>query len=510
MAGPFGSTLGLGTTGAARGAQNQQVLEQGRYRLAEMQRAEEEAQRSALARQLLLSNLAPLGQVPEGPLFPEQTFTARPDAPIPAAPVAAAPVAAAPAAGLKIAPGFNEPVTNPPSYRFSPLKEPMLGPVSPNATTSKTPARADGGGRGMLSSLSPVPVKTETEKSTFRFYNVPPSPPTDSQIAGQFAKEFTDSANKTAVEKYRAVRDYTKALAESLATPAPGVATPATTAAAATPVVQAVESPITKDPPASSTTSNYLSNPGIIPAELNRATRARNDMVQIANALYSTLQSGSDAYLPQYLDMRAKINQMDSQLFLLGASEGLINLKMGDASLLSNVISAARGVPFQIVDRKDNDNFDVYIGDQLAGANVTFDELEKDARLFVDNAYRSAWAQSMAERDQMLMEAQLKLSSEIKLEEVRSMLKQGEQLQQGEIDMVIEGLKLEGELAKLGRNKTEFTAVNGQDALYFYSKNDPPEIYRVIETDVGKGKNATKVTTLEPVRVNKPLVISGM
>lgn len=500
MAGPFGSTLGLGTTGAARGAQNQQVLEQGRYRLAEMQRAEEEAQRSALARQLLLSNLAPLGQVPEGPLFPEQTFTARPDAPIPAAapvtaaPVAAAPVAAAPAvptAGLATKPTgsqiaglfakeFEDPANQAAIEKYAKAVDPYAG----------TPMRA--AGDALNARVANLNAMREAQRA---------APNRGVLAKGAIAPAYSSSVS---------IEAYTKDLAKSLTTPAPGVATPAATAAAATPVVQAVESPITKDPPASSTTSNYLSNPGIIPAELNRATRARNDMVQIANALYSTLQSGSDAYLPQYLDMRAKINQMDSQLFLLGASEGLINLKMGDASLLSNVISAARGVPFQIVDRKDNDNFDVYIGDQLAGANVTFDELEKDARLFVDNAYRSAWAQSMAERDQMIMEAQLKLSSDIKLEEVRSALKQGEQLQQGEIDMVIEGLKLEGEFAKLGRNKTEFTAVNGQDALYFYSKNDPPEIYRVIETDVGKGKNATKVTTLEPVRVNKPLVISGM
>jgi hypothetical protein len=260
---------------------------------------------------------------------------------------------------------------------------------------------------------------------------------------------------------------------------------------------EVITAPVSAVPPPAATTGNYLSNPGIIPNELNRASESRREMAMIVNALQDSLQY-SDKYLTQFLEARAKINQVDSQIFLLAASEGILNLKLGDTRLLSDVISSARGVPYEIVAKPGTDTFDIFVGGQAFRQNVTFDEIERDAKLFVDESYRLAWQASATELDAMRAKYALETDAALTVEQFKAEVAANRAASEAQKDLLIAGIGIQGKLAELRLTKDDVTAVNGGDGnVYFYTKGG--DVYRVDTITTGKGKNAATTSTLVPV-----------
>jgi hypothetical protein len=444
----FGTTLGLGTVGVQQGAAGQQTLEANRFKLAELARQEAEAQRAAQARAIMLGGVLAAGRPEDKAPWSTAAQPFIPPVEIPSTETGAAPTAGVsiptptPAAGYTA--GAAQPIT----------RGPAVPSISGNVPPRPTEAMKD---LPYFTARAGIPPELLRQRQAAieewdKKYGATHLPTGEPKLArspeqvfpptgglrAPLAKTVVDKLqeaaatpeNQVAIARFRAAQD----AATGIATPEQIMGSPAaaiaTAPAGATPPVPA--NPI----------ANYLSNPGIIPQEITYANEVRSRLVRQAQALYDSLQSGSDVYLSAYLQTQDKLDQMNAQMFLLGASQGIVNLDLGDTSLLSNVLTAARGVETNIVARPDG-MFDVYFGGQLSGAGVSRDELQSFAMPAVNDAYMQAIQAKRAEAEAAIAMKQIEQQAELAKLQTQYRFDINKILTENELKLYIERYKIE-------------------------------------------------------------------
>ena len=438
----FGTTLGLGTVGVQQGAAGQQALEANRFKLAELARQEAEAQRAAQARAIMLGGVLAAGKPEGGPLWDTAAQPFIPPVEIPSRETGVAPAAglAVPAAPTIITRPTTQPSVRIPETAVATERVPPRPSKTVQNAVKLTP----------YGLITPQQLTAEEWDKKYGATHLPTGEPKLSRSPEMFTPRselsfpLKKSPAVTAMEaaamtpeNIQGLNDWKAAQAAQTA----GVTTSEQMMESPTAAIATAPAGATPPVPANPV-ANYLSNPGIIPREITYANGVRSRLVQQAQALYDSLQSGSDVYLSAYLQTLDKLDQMNAQMFLLGASQGIVNLDLGDTSLLSNVLTAARGVETNIVARPDG-MFDVYFGGQLSGAGVSRDELQSFAMPAVNDAYMQAIQAKRAEAEAAITMKRIDQQAELAKLQTQYRLDINKILTENELKLRIEQYKIE-------------------------------------------------------------------